>query len=72
MAGLISFFAALAGLAGFKGDWNGPIAVELRGGPFFVEHAWIYLIPVIVLAAVSTVALFGTLIALVLRDGQQT
>lgn len=71
MAALLSFFASLAGFSRFNGNWNGPLAVELRGGPFFVQHAWVYLVPAIVVATAASIALFGSLVILVTRDGRE-
>ncbi len=67
LAAVLAYFsliASLAGLANYTGDWAGPLVVS-RKLEIYVDVAWTYFVPVVLLLVVSTVIMFGCLIALV-------
>lgn len=70
---LTSFGMFFGGLRDFTGNWNGELDVRMgRGGgiQFTVQHAWTYLVPLLTVLIASTLALFSSLIAHVVRQGQ--
>jgi hypothetical protein len=73
LVALTSFGMFFGGLRDFTGDWNDDLDVQMgRGGgiQFTVQHAWAYLVPLLVVLIASTLALFSSLIANVVRQGR--
>lgn len=73
LVALTSFGLLFGGLRDFTGDWNGELDVRMgRSGDiqFTVRHAWTYLVPLLSVLIASTLALFSSLIANVVRQGR--
>lgn len=73
LVALTSFGMFFGGLRVFTGDWNGELEVRMgRGGgiQFTVQHGWTYLVPLLLVLIASTLALFWSLIAHVVRQGR--
>ena len=59
-----SFFAVVAGLIGFSGEWDSALIVKVRSWEFTFDQAWTYLGPAIALACALTLGMFASMITL--------
>lgn len=67
-------FALVSGLAGYSGDWSGPLIIETRRLDWDFAQAWHFFVPVGSILLLSVIGMFGSLIHIVMnpRDGRST